>query len=69
LIQVKIHSPTSAVQNSKAVGAPTPDGFAFVPLRAAFLGRQSLVVEPGSEAAASPSFGSKKGDPSPTEEE
>src|SRR5262249_28591555 len=41
---------------SAMVGAPTPDGFAFVPLRAAFLGDSRWVVEPGSEAAASPSF-------------
>jgi hypothetical protein len=31
LIQVKIHSPDDGCSNSKAVGAPTPDGFAFVP--------------------------------------
>jgi hypothetical protein len=34
--------------NSKAVGAPTPDGFAFVPHRPAFLGGSRWVSKPAS---------------------
>jgi len=36
-----------ASTNSKAVGAPTPDGFAFVPLRAVFSDSIRWVIETG----------------------
>jgi hypothetical protein len=75
LIQVKLHSPTSAVQNSKAVGAPpTLDGFAFVPHVPLSWSGIHWVAELASEvmrqtSLSSPPSAQRRGTLSPTTEE
>src|SRR5215468_10766967 len=61
--------------NSKAVGAPTPDGFAFVPHTSRVLGQHRAGVERGGEVMrdlhlASPNlpFRGVEGRPIPTEQ-
>jgi hypothetical protein len=70
LIQIKMHSPDDGCLNSKAVGEPpSPDGFAFVPLRAVWTASVGFVEPPSEQCAAGVHLVRALGRSGPTEEE